>query len=318
MCTSWRIASAPQRSTPSHLRRKLAAMSAHSMTGFGRAMRSRKGLHVEVEVRSVNRRQLDLVLHVPKDLQPLEPRIEEMVARAVHRGHVTVVVKVVSANGTPPRVELRERLAEAYVHAFRRLARRFRLDDTLDLRTLLAIPDLWRVQDPERNPTVVWPLVRDALSAALRRMIAMRRAEGAVLVRDLARRLQRMHRQWERWLREAPRVLSRRQRELLQRVKELDQARPECRAEVARHVAELVERMDVTEELTRLGSHMQQMRAILQRRTPCGRTLDFLAQEMLRESHTLLNKISDACFQAALIEFKAEVERIREQVQNLE
>ncbi len=293
-------------------------MSLCSMTGFGRGAVQRKGVRAEVEISSVNRRQLDVQIHLPRELQVLESRIQTEIARCVTRGRVAVSVAVRTVEGARPAVRLCEPLARAYVAAFRRLGRRLKLADGISLRTLTSIPDLWEVERPEREADRVWPPLRAALRQALHHLVAMRRTEGRALGADLRARLDGLRRRLNRLRREAPAAARRRRECLLRRLNDLTACGVGSREDLMRELVVAVERMDIAEELTRLSSHVDQARRTLCAAGACGRSLDFLAQEMMREANTIAAKSPDGPLTSEIVEFKAELERIREQIQNIE
>lgn len=293
-------------------------MSLRSMTGFGRGTARRHSLHIEVEVSSVNRRQLDVQIHLPKELQALESRVQTEVGRHILRGRVTISVKVALTNGAGPRIRVRTHAARAYVEAWQRLARSLRMPTKLDPWLLATIPDLWIVEHPEQDAERIWPPLQRALRQALRSLIAMRTAEGAALARDLRARLGAIERRLRSIQRTAPLAVQRHRTRLLRCVEDLRCAAHVTRDQLLREIIAAAERMDISEELTRLDSHLAQARAMLRQRGPIGRSLDFLVQEMLREAHTISAKCCDGQIAEEIVEFKSELERIREQVQNIE
>lgn len=293
-------------------------MGIRSMTGFGRGIARRDGLRIEVEASSVNRRQLDVQIHLPKELQSLESRAQTEIGRCILRGRVTVSVKVFTTDGTGPRIRLRTEAARAYIEAWRRLARSLQLPDRIDPCVLAAIPDLWIVEHPEQNAEKLWPMLQRALRGALRNLCAMRAAEGVALARDLRARLASLTQRLRAIQRAAPLAAERHRARLHRSVEELRCAPHVSRDQLLRDIIAAVERIDISEELTRLTSHLEQARTKLRQAGPIGRSLDFLVQEMLREAHTISAKCCDGHIAEEIVEFKSELERIREQIQNIE
>ncbi len=293
-------------------------MGIRSMTGFGRGSARRDGLRVEVEASSVNRRQLDVQIHLPKELQSLESRAQTEIGRCILRGRVTVSVKVSITDGAGPRIRVRTEAARAYVEAWRRLARSLRLPERIDAGMLATIPDLWIVEHPEQDAEKIWPALQRALRRALRNLCAMRAAEGAALARDLRARLGSIMRRLRSIQRAAPLAAERHRARLHRCVEELRCAPHVTRDQLLREIIAAVERIDISEELTRLNSHLEQARTMLRQSGPIGRSLDFLVQEMLREAHTISAKCCDGHIAEEIVEFKSELERIREQIQNIE
>ncbi|MCX7817627.1 MAG: YicC family protein [Kiritimatiellae bacterium] len=293
-------------------------MSIRSMTGFGRGTARRDGLRIDVEISTVNRRQLDVQIHLPKELQSLESRLQTEIGRSILRGRVTVSVKVAVTDGAGPRIRVRTEAARAYVEAWRRLARSLHMSDRIDLAMLAAIPDLWVVEHPEQDAEAIWPTLLRALRQALRSVGAMRAAEGAALARDLRARFAAIGRRLVAIRRAAPLAAERHRTRLRRCVEDLCCAAHVTRDQLLREIVTAAERMDISEELTRLDSHLAQARAMLRQAGPIGRSLDFLAQEMLREAHTISAKCCDGHIAEEIVEFKSELERIREQIQNIE
>ncbi len=293
-------------------------MAIRSMTGFGRGSARRDGLRVEVEASSVNRRQLDVQIHLPKEVQVLESRVQNEVGRWLVRGRVTIHVKVSLSDGTAPRIRVRTEVARAYVEAWRRLARSLRLPDRIDPAMLVSLPDLWIIEHPDQDAETIWPALQRALRQALRHLCAMRTTEGAALARDLRARLVSIAHRLQTIRRGAPLAAERHRARLLRCIEDLRCAPHITREQLLREIVAAVERMDISEELTRLSSHLEQVRAMLRHSGPIGRSLDFLVQEMLREAHTISAKCSDGLIAEEIVEFKSELERIREQIQNIE
>lgn len=294
-------------------------MSLSSMTGYGRGESRRGGLHAVAEIGSVNRRQLDLQIQLPRALQPLESRIQEEIAPRISRGRVTVSLQVaVGPAAGARRVRLDRPLAAAWLAALREGARTLNLPDDLGAAALLRLPDLFIVEHPESDLERAWPAIREALGRALAGLLRMRRAEGRALERDIRARMARLARQVEAIAARAPGVVERHRAALLARLERAGLPLPADDPAIAREIALFADRGDLSEELTRLRSHLAQGRGMLREREPVGRALDFLTQELLREINTLAAKCGDAAIGAQTVRFKAELERLREQVQNVE
>ena len=292
-------------------------MSLASMTGYGHGECRWGDVRVEAEISSVNRKQFDLQLHMQRPLQVLESRIQDEVGRAVARGRITLSLSVALAPGGRRRVRVDEALARGYVEAVRKAAPRLELPDRLDSRALAEMPDVLIVEHPEDDADRLWPAIRRALRQALSALVRMRRREGRALERDLRRRMDELERRVGRIERHAPAAVRRHRAALVARLKEAGVA-PDADDRIAREIALFADRSDVAEEITRLRSHLAQARRLLAAREPAGRSLDFLAQELFREINTVGSKSGDASITAEVVAFKAELERVREQVQNVE
>ncbi|MBU1908761.1 MAG: YicC family protein [Verrucomicrobia bacterium] len=294
-------------------------MKLHSMTGHGRGQASRAGIRAEVEVSSVNRRQLDCSVSLPPTLSTLAPRLEEEVRKRLSRGRVGVTVNVQwSAAVRRQRLRVDEDLAEACVKALRKTARRVGLRDDFDASLLLQMPEVVRFEPPVREGELAWPVIREALARALGGLVRMRASEGAALRRDLEARLKKMEARLASIRRRAPAVLEQYRLKLADRLRLAGFEREAADERVLRELALFADRADIAEELTRLESHIAQARGLLRAGESAGRSLDFLAQEMFREATTIGSKANDAGIARDVVDLKAELERLREQVQNIE
>lgn len=293
-------------------------MSIRSMTGFGAGSSRLHGLRVEAEISSVNRRQLDFQMNVPRALAVLEPRIQEEIARVLSRGRVTLNVRVREGVHGAPMVRVDMGLARATVSAVREAAKRLDLPDGLDSGLLLAVPDLVQVRHLADDVERVWPALREAIARALASLDRMRAREGRTLCADIRERLAILERRVDDIRARAPEAVRRRRSQLHARIAEAGLEAGDHADRIAREVALFADRSDVSEETTRIQSHLDQARAWLRSKEPAGRALDFLCQELLREINTTGSKSSDSAISASVVQFKAELERIREQVQNIE
>ncbi|HOC00456.1 MAG TPA: YicC family protein [Verrucomicrobiota bacterium] len=290
-----------------------------SMTGYGRGEASRDGCRVTVEISAVNRRQAEVALRLPPELEPLEVQIREEINRRVARGRVNVRMTLHrSAKQWAASVRFNRPLVKAYTREFERLARELRIDEPVSLHALLRIPGVVESTGADADPEALWPAVEAALGKALAGLGRMREREGAHLAKDLKARAAVMRRLSLEVARQAPGVVDRYREQLLVRIR---QAKLDLDANDDRLLKEVVmfaDRADISEEITRLQSHFQQFNDCMRSAEPVGRTLDFLAQEMNREVNTIGSKANDSGICQAVVRMKAELERIREQIQNLE
>lgn len=295
-------------------------MSLMSMTGRGAGSASGRLARVEVELSSVNRKQLDVAVGLPRALAPLEAAVQRRIRQTISRGRITGDVRVTwSAQAQAAAVRVDTDLAKAQIAALRTAARRLDLPDDLTASALLALPDVILSGQPSADIAALAPLVDKALGAALARLQAMRRKEGLALARDLRARLKTLEGLTDRIGARAPAVAAAYREGLLRRIDAaLPEADPAGDERIAREVALFADRSDITEERVRLRSHLAQARGLLAGNGAAGRTLDFLVQEMGREINTIGAKANDAALTRHVIAFKTELERIREQAQNIE
>ncbi len=294
-------------------------MTLRSMTGYGRGQAAGRGIRVEVELSAVNRKQLDVRVTLPRALLCVESRLVEEVQKRISRGQVTgSVLMEVSAALRKKSLRVDAGLAGAYVGELRKAARTLGLADDLKANVLLELPEVVAYRGVEQDADYVWPVLRQALAGALDRLTAMREREGKTLGNDLRARFGKLAVMRNRIRKEAPLVTRRYRQVLAGRLKEAGVALASNDAQFLKELALFADRCDISEELTRLESHLRQGVALLLSREPVGRTLDFLAQEMFREINTIGSKANEVRITREVIRFKTELERVREQVQNLE
>ena len=295
-------------------------MSVASMTGRGAGRAADKLARVEVELSSVNRKQLDVAVGVPRALASFEPRILARIQQAVSRGRIGGEIRVSwTSKAQAAAVRVDEGLARAGVAALRATARKLGMADDLGASALLALPEVVLFERASADVEALWPLAEKALDAALGDLQAMRRREGAALARDLRGRLKTLAGLAGEIASLAPAAAAAYREQLLRRVGPLlpegDWAGDE---RILKEVVLFADRSDVTEELVRLDSHMAQAGGLLKTGGVVGRTLDFLVQEMGREINTVGAKANHGGITERVVVFKAELERMREQAQNIE
>ena len=292
-----------------------------SMTGFGRAAREAGGVAFEVEARSVNHRHLDLRIRLPRLLADRENALKQRVQSKLARGKVEIVVNFAS-NAATSKLVIDETIAGQYVEAARALASRHALAGGLDVAALLALPGVTRVVEAEIDTEALATAVEEGLDEAVRGMLAMRAAEGEALRVELEGRLATVLRLADAFEARSGEVVQAARARLQKRAEQI--RRDVGLSDDARLHQEIViaaDRLDITEELVRLRSHVAQFEDTLRAggpENPVGRRLDFLLQELGREANTVGSKASDAALAQDVVGLKTELERIREQVQNVE
>ncbi len=294
-------------------------MSTNSMTGHGRGHATGHGLAVTVEIGTVNRKNLDVVIQLPRGLHPLDVRIQQIVRESVSRGRVTLHVTVEWAGAARRRaVRLDHNMADSYLRVLRAAAKDLGVIDDIGLEALIQLPEVLQVAEPTEDMERVWEVLERALHKALSQLNSMRRREGQVLQKDLQARLSALAGHVVEIRQRAQQVGPLYRKKLIQRLDEAGVLSQLDEDRLLREVALVVDRADITEELTRLDSHVKQARQMLKSKETTGRSLDFLSQELLREINTVGSKANDTPILQRVIECKSEVERFREQVQNIE
>jgi len=288
-----------------------------SMTGYGRAEQRGRGVEMAVELRTVNHRFAELNIKLPRSLAHLEPKVKETLTALFARGRVDLSVSLNGRGGVEREVVVDDRLARSYIKQLRGLQRQYGLRGELEIGHLAGVRELLTISEAPTLPPTTGRTLTQLLRRAARQVETMRRAEGKALAADLERRLTVVEGAVERVREQLPAVIESYHRRLAARAAELagGSIAPE---RLAQEVALYAERCDVSEELVRLASHIDQFRGHLKSREPVGRTLDFLLQEMNREVNTLGSKANDAVITTEVVVVKGELEKIREQVQNVE
>lgn len=289
------------------------------MTGYGRGEASFKGLRIVIELSSVNRKQAEISLALPRELESLESRIRDHLNRHFSRGRVNLRLNAdYGKNRSGLRLEFNSHLAGQYVREIKRLAKELKIDQPLSLDALIRAPGIVETHGPLEDPDALWTTILKALNSALSAFLKMRSKEGSALARDLNARVNLLEHSASAVRKEAPEVTVRYRNALLDRLKNaglpvaLDDER------LLKEIVLFADRSDISEELTRLDSHLKQLRECLQSKEPIGRKLDFLVQELNREINTIGSKANDAAIASHVITMKAELERFREQAQNIE
>jgi uncharacterized protein (TIGR00255 family) len=290
-----------------------------SMTGYGRGECSQRGFKVTVEVSSVNRKQTEIAVNLPRDLEVLEAQIRDEVNRRVARGRLTVRLSVHAAKSGTGNMRIDAPLAKTYAKELRALAKSLHLTDPVTLAMLARAPGVLRPEEEITEAEALWPAAKKALDAALDVLLKMRQREGGFLAKDLKARVAVLRAGVARVEELAPKVAERYREQLLARIKAAGLEAPGLDDErLVKEIFYFADRSDVSEELTRLQSHFQQFDDCVKSEEPIGRTLDFLAQEINREVNTLGSKANDSVISREVVLLKAELEKFREQVQNVE
>ena len=290
-----------------------------SMTGYGRAFAAREGREMTVEVKSVNHRFLDIAFRMPRNLAFLEEPARKRIGGRLARGHADVFVTYRNQRADARTVRVDEGLFEAYVSALRKLSGTMGPDlrDDFTLMNIARMPDVLTVTEAEEDQEAVEALMLEALDGALDQLVAMRRREGEAMGRDLAGRTDAIEAMTAQIEARYPQTVEEYTRRLRAAVEELagsgvDETR------LLMEVAIMADRSAIAEETVRLKSHIQQLRQLLGASEPVGRRMDFIVQELNREVNTISSKSQDIPITRLTVDLKAEIEKLREQLQNVE
>jgi uncharacterized protein (TIGR00255 family) len=287
------------------------------MTGYGAASVRAGELRVTVELSSVNRKQLDVVFRLPPQLAALESRIQKIIQEQISRGRISGTVLLEAANGGAM-IQIDHARAEETVKQLRRTAKKLNLADDLNASVLLQVPGLLKMQSGEQTPEEFFPCLEKALTAALKKLNAMRLGEGKALEADFLVRLKLLEQMLTAIQARAPQIAANYRKKLFDGLESAGLKNVATDERIIREIALFGEKSDIAEEITRMESHIAQFKKILRGGEPAGRPLDFLAQEFFREINTIGSKANDLKITEQVVAFKTELERIREQIQNVE
>lgn len=288
-----------------------------SMTGYGRCTLAQDGREVTIELKSVNHRFLDLAFRMPRSFAFLENDMRAHISNKLARGHVDIFVTYKNSRDDARKVTLDSALLGAYLTTLRQGGIDHMLDDNLRLRDVLSMQDVLTVEEADEDQQALSALTLGALDTALDSLCAMRRREGEAMRGDVETRLDTLERTAHAIDERAPQWLEEYRQRLRARIEEICQMQLD-EARLTQEVALAADKAAVDEETVRLRSHIAQMRDLLKQSEPAGRKLDFLVQEMNREVNTTGSKSSDLILTGMVVDAKAELEKIREQIQNIE
>ncbi|MDH5669212.1 MAG: YicC family protein [Nitrospira sp.] len=289
-----------------------------SMTGFGRRQGTWSDGTVTVEVRSVNHRFLETSVRLPKSLNPIEDRLKKTVQEYCARGRVELSVLVQGGRGGPRSLQLDAGLAKQYHEKLRTLKRTLKLGGAIDIGLMAGFRDILVLSDQPQDDPKLAKLVMKLGLQAVQDLAKMRKKEGVLLSQDLLSRLEKIGEFTQQVGERAPAVAQESFERMKERVRKLVDGEVPDPQRLYQELAIYADRGDITEELVRLDAHMVQFHETVQSEQPVGKTLDFLLQEMGREVNTIGSKAGDTVITAAVVQMKAELERLREQVQNVE
>ena len=288
------------------------------MTGYGRGQSTHNGCKVSVELNSVNRKQSDVVVTLPRELAELEPRVRDVINAEVTRGRLNVVIALHRGGATASRPALDLELARSYFGAMLDLQKELGASGEVSIETVLRAPGVLRVPEEQLSVDDAWPQAETALKEALGDLVKMREREGKHLAKDLIKRVKLVRNHVRRIRVLIPAVVKRYRQALHERIQRAGVDLPIDDDRLTKEVIFFAEKSDITEELTRLDSHFAQFAHHLRKNEPVGRTLEFMSQEIAREFNTLGAKANDVEISQLVVACKSEMEKIREQIQNIE
>lgn len=289
-----------------------------SMTGFGRERRVIDGREIIVEIRSVNHRFYEFSARTPRPYGYLDEKLKAFMHDSISRGKVEVSVSIYNQEGVNANIEINKELARGYLSALRDSSDELALEDDLKLSNIMRLPDIFTVVKVIDDEEKIWTQVREAASAALERFVEMRRIEGEKMYEDISSRLEYLEKTAGQIEVQSPLVEEAYRKKLYDKISEVVGDRNIDEQRILTEAAIFADKIAVDEETVRLRSHISQFRALIESSEPVGRKLDFLVQEMNREVNTTGSKAQNLLITQMVVNMKAEIEKIREQIQNIE
>ena len=289
-----------------------------SMTGYGRAVETVNGREFTVEIRSVNNRYLDCTVKMPRAFSFAEDAVKQLVKAAVSRGKVDVFITVNSENASDVQVSLNRPVVEGYLSAMRQMVQEYGVTDDISVTALAKMPDVFVVEKPEADEAQLQADLLSVAEKAIANYNTMRATEGQALENDLRSRAATILDLVAQVEQASPETVAEYRRRLEEKMHEILENKQLDEARILTEAAIFADKVAVDEETVRLRSHLEQMNHMLTAGGAVGRKLDFLIQEMNREANTTGSKCTDVKIARIVVEIKAEIEKIREQTQNLE
>lgn len=289
-----------------------------SMTGFGRGHKILNGRDITVEIRAVNHRYYEFSSRLPRSLGYVEEKLKSLLQGSINRGKVEISVLISNVEAADEKITINHEIVKEYIEALRSVKDEFGLTDDLSLSNVLRIPDAFTVVKTETDEEQLWEDIKSTAEEALEHFIAMRESEGERMKQDVMSRLDKI----EEWVgiveTRSPQVVEDYRKRLYDKMCEVLSTTNIDENRILMEAGIFSEKTAVDEETVRLRSHIAQFRSMLESGEPVGRKLDFLVQEMNREANTIGSKANDVTIAQTVVDLKSEIEKIREQVQNVE
>lgn len=289
-----------------------------SMTGFGRGEGSSPGYQITCEIKGVNHRYFDFNLRMSRRYNILEDRIREKVKQYIVRGRIETFINIEKTGESQRNIKVDNDLAMIYYNSLKDLAEYLQIESSISIVDIFKLPEVFALEEDEEDIESIWPGVEAALVSSLEGLLDMRAREGQALAQDIRLRNRHILQTIEIIEKRAPLVVSEHMERMQKRIQELNRELIIDENRLLQEMAIFADRCSIAEELVRLKSHCSQMEEMLLSTESVGRKCDFLLQEMFREVNTIASKANDLFINRTIVELKAELEKMREQVQNVE
>lgn len=290
-----------------------------SMTGYGRGEAIKGSYRIKVEIKAVNHRYNDISVRMPRHISYLEESIKKMIKEKISRGKVDLYLNLEYVDESAVQVKVDIPLAKSYKSALENLVLELNLEDKVRLNNLLSISEMIKTERKELDEDLIWDCIKEAMDIALSSMLDMREKEGIELKSDIILKLENIEAYLEHIILRSPFIVKEYRDKLKERISDLiDKDITLDEDKINSEVAFFADKSSIDEEIVRLNSHIKQFYSILEEQDPIGRKLDFLIQELNREINTIGSKANDVEISKYIVELKAELEKVREQIQNIE
>ncbi len=289
-----------------------------SMTGYGRSQKIVDGREIFVEIKSVNHRYIETNVKVPRAYSYLEDKLRKLITENANRGKIEVYVTINTLDGKNEKVQLNKELASSYISALKEASIEFCLADDIKVSSLLRFHDIFNVTTITEDEEVIWNDLRSVANEAIQFFVDMRKVEGAKMIEDVEGRIVTVQNYINQIKEKSPNIVSDYKKRLTAKLQEVLENKDIDENRVLTEVSIFAEKIAVDEETVRLESHLQQFSTLLKDENAIGRKLDFLTQEINREVNTIGSKNQDVTITSLVVDLKAEIEKIREQIQNIE
>jgi len=289
-----------------------------SMTGYGRSQKILNGRDILVEIRSVNHRYYEYSSRVPRTFSYIDEKLKGLLKTGISRGKVEVAVTINNIEGKDSEIAINKGVAEGYVNALRSVSEELGLEDDLSLSKLIKLPDIFNIQKTPDDEEQVWNDVSEVTKEALERFVEMRKVEGERLRNDVIQKADAILEMVGRVEVLSPQTVENYRNRLYKKLSEILEDKNIDEQRILTEAAVFSEKIAVDEETVRLRSHISQLKTMLDADEAVGRKLDFIVQEMNREVNTIGSKAQDLNVTKIVVDMKAEIEKIREQIQNIE
>jgi len=288
-----------------------------SMTGFGRSQIQQKGYDITCELKTVNHRYFDVHTRMPRRYLFLEEKIKEELKKNLQRGRIEISINIEKTGDMARNIKVDKGLAIAYYDSLKDLAKHLNIASEFRVIDVFRLPDVFSLIDDQEDPDTIWGALQSALNEALKSLVEMRSKEGANLARDIIQRNAYILTEVEKLEQRSPLVAREYQERLHKKIAEMTSNMVD-EARIIQEAAIFADKASITEEIVRLKSHIGHLRDLMDSSQSVGRKLDFLVQEMFREINTVASKANDIEMSQIVVDIKAELEKIREQIQNIE